>query len=96
MSDVVWTIQKANGTLLGVQSSASECDDLISHFGEAGDKTVPLYRQPQTPLTDEEREAINDAALELDELTGEFIPEPVRCRLLRQAATLRGLLERTK
>jgi hypothetical protein len=59
-----------------------------------GGEIIPLYRSPS--LTDAEREAICDAALELDEITGESIPETVLRRLMRQAAILRGLLERTK
>jgi hypothetical protein len=47
-------------------------------------------------LTHAEREAIERAIAELDEIMQEFIPTPVEMRLQRHVSTLRGLLERTQ
>jgi hypothetical protein len=55
---------------------------------EPGSEVVPLYRQPQPTLTDEEREAIADAA-------SRYV-EGITPKAQEYAATLRGLLERTK
>lgn len=46
---------------------------------------VPLYEQPQPPLTDAERECLEWA----EEIAG-------NCEEFDRVATLRGLLERTK
>ena len=71
------------------------------HHREGGEKNRVLIDpavmpESQPTLTDEEREAIERAILELDGIMKEFIPTPVETRLKRHMLTLRGLLERTK
>lgn len=58
---------------------------------------IPLYRKPQPTPTDAEREAVDTAEASLmRESTDLNTPLTVRQRLGAAAATLRGLLERTK
>ncbi|NCA17553.1 MAG: hypothetical protein EBS90_11005 [Betaproteobacteria bacterium] len=54
-------------------------------------RCVPLYRQPQPTLTDEEREAIEEAMRQVVE--SDCIATP---HALEVIDTLRGLLERTQ
>ena len=74
---VAWGVVDARS---GVVVSVAECEDDAYDDAEPEDSVVPLYRAPI--LTDEEREAVEDAVAELT-------PGPI-------AATLRNLLERTK
>ena len=75
-----------------------KCDDyesvtLFKEHADAmaapyGTKPIPLYRQPQPALTDEERKAVDFFAAVTAPHYGE--------RFSRHAAVLRALLERTK
>jgi hypothetical protein len=59
---------------------------------------LPLYRQPQPTLTDEEREflqALRDAYQEMANQTGS-VNAAVQADSRKNAAIIRGLLERTK
>lgn len=60
----------------------------------AGGEIVPLYRQP--PLTDAEREAINDAVYLCGATAGRMQTQANATGWATCAATLRSLLERTK
>jgi len=55
---------------------------------DAGGVVVPLYRRPQPTLTNEEREALQAANAYADDDCNQ------ECAMI--AATLRGLLDRTK
>jgi hypothetical protein len=61
---------------------------IFCHEEEPGSEVISLYCQPQPTLTDEEREAIADAA-------GRYV-EGITPKAQEYAATLRGLLERMK
>jgi hypothetical protein len=73
----------------------THCDALHVAAQNHGSGVAPLYRQPQPTLTAEEREAVAwaivAADLEKTETVGEF-----SAFVAKRAATLRGLLERTK
>ncbi len=100
---VAWAVVYPNGEEAIICWSKADAEDMAS----ASDRVVPLYRQPQpcpyvtgtvtryctlTPftLTDAEREAVEWAAFEFDGV------RPDNGRAAQRAATLRGLLERTK
>jgi hypothetical protein len=64
----------------------------------AGGEIVPLYSHPQPTLTDEEREflqALRDAYQEMANQTGS-VNAAVQADSRKNAAIIRGLLERTK
>jgi hypothetical protein len=56
------------------------------NYSHRNPRIVPLYREPQPALTDDEREAIADAA-------GRYV-EGITPKAQEYAATLRGLLTR--
>jgi len=76
----------------------SDFDDQMAEWRKTLWATGPCPDSSQVnfTLTDEEREAISGAILEMDGIMQEFIPTPVEIRLRRQVSTLRNLLERTK
>jgi len=86
----VYDLRAENARLKEAIRRIAEQDATLSVQG--GNVTVTM----DAPLTDEEREAIERAILELDEIRKEFIPTPVEMRLTRDFSTLRGLLERTR
>jgi hypothetical protein len=59
----------------------------VAWAGENGGRTVPLYESPQPTLTDEEREAIAEAA-------GAYNDNDDDEECAKIAATLHGLLKR--
>lgn len=78
---VAWALQHENGDLrIGLYF---EPDRAYEYAHACGDTVVPLYRHPQPTLTDEEREAVEVAAVAYAADHGE-----------RFAAILRKLLER--
>jgi hypothetical protein len=54
---VAWAVVYPNGEAAIIAFRKADAEDMAS----ASDRVVPLYRQPQTTLTDEEREAIKMA-----------------------------------
>ena len=95
---LAWAVLLADGRLYGRYDFQWEAraiaDALLANDGVPA-IVEPLYRSPT--LTDAEREAIDTAeASLLRESTDIATPQPVRQRLGAAAATLRGLLERTK
>ena len=83
-----WTIEKSDGSMLGVQNTAFECEQLIAHFGENGDKPVALYRQPQPALFAGERAAMQ-TLMYLGEASADVGDQ-------HAADTVRAVLERLK
>ena len=75
--------------MLGVQNTAFECEQLIAHFGENGDKSVALYRQPQPALFAEEWAAIDYCIRQADEYDRVGLEDAAQA-----AAVLRRLRER--
>jgi hypothetical protein len=65
-------------------------------FRHRNPRIVPLYRQPQPPLTDEEREAMDAGADALEGLASNDNDGRIRAALMIAANTLRGFLNRTK
>ena len=57
---------------------------------------VPLYRQPQPSLTDEEREAVRGVADFVSELADFPVADETKTTLKKTATTLRSMLERIK
>ena len=88
---VAWAVVYPNGAEAIIAWRKADAEDLAT----ASDEIVPLYRQPQPSLTQEEREAVKwaivAADLEKTETAGEF-----SAFVAERAATLRGLLERMK
>lgn len=85
---VAWAVQWA-GEDIDVRSVFSDRASAERHVANYHGKNsiVPLYRHPQPTLTDEEREAVEQA---IDAANGMAQAEPWTIR------TLRGLLERMK
>lgn len=80
---VAWAVVYPNDEVAVIAFKRRDADGRAS----ASDRVVPLYRQPQPTLTDEEREAVRFFSL---------IDGPHNVPVAnKRAATLRGLLERT-
>ena len=84
---VAWAVVYPNDAVAVIAFKRQDAEERAA----ASDRIVPLYRHPQPTLTDAEREAVEAAARIIDAYEDEMDGFPSGA-----AATLRGLLDRTK
>lgn len=94
---VAWGVATSSG-VIATSISRIDAVDMQSDY-ECDTEVIPLYRSPT--LTEEEREVLEEHLLTLDETARNLalMSEPQNEALIfyrKNAATLRGLLERTK